>query len=58
MMLCIPEVLTRAELEQLRTSLAGAEFADGKATAGYRGRRVKNNLPVPHIRRLIHSINQ
>jgi PKHD-type hydroxylase len=46
MMLCIPEVLTRAELERLRTALAGAEFADGKATTGYRGRRVKNNLQL------------
>jgi len=46
MMLCIPEVLTRAELERLRTTLAGAEFADGKVTAGYRGRRVKNNLQL------------
>jgi len=46
MMLCIPEVLTRAELEQLRAALAGADFADGKATAGYRGRRVKNNLQL------------
>jgi PKHD-type hydroxylase len=46
MMLCIPEVLTREELERLRTGLAGAEFADGKATTGYRGRRVKNNLQL------------
>jgi PKHD-type hydroxylase len=46
MMLCIPEVLTRAELERLRTALAGAEFADGKATTGYRARRVKNNLQL------------
>lgn len=46
MMQCIPEVLTRAELERVRTALAGAEFADGKATVGYRGRRVKNNLQL------------
>jgi PKHD-type hydroxylase len=46
MMLCIPEMLTHAELEQVRTALAGAEFADGKATTGYRGRRVKNNLQL------------
>src|SRR4029450_9919665 len=46
MMLCIPEVLTRAELERLRTALAGAEFADGKATAGYRRRPGKNNLQL------------
>src|SRR5262249_49737084 len=46
MMLCIPEILTRAELERMRTALAVAEFADGKATTGYRGRRVKNNLQL------------
>ncbi len=46
MMLCIPEVLTREELERLRTALAGAEFVDGKATTGYRARRVKNNLQL------------
>jgi PKHD-type hydroxylase len=46
MMLCIPNVLTREEVEQMRTALADAEFADGKATAGYRGRRVKHNLQL------------
>ena len=47
MMLCIPEILTREELQRLRTALAGAEFVDGKVTTGYRGRRVKNNLQLP-----------
>src|SRR5262245_28094030 len=46
MMLCIPDVLTHAELERLRAALAEAEFADGKATTGYRARRVKNNLQL------------
>ena len=46
MMLCIPEVLTREELQRLRGALAEAEFIDGKATTGYRGRRVKNNLQL------------
>lgn len=46
MMLCIPELLTRAELEQMRRALANAAFADGRATTGYRGRRVKNNLQL------------
>ena len=46
MMLCIPEILTREELTRLRTALADAEFVDGKATTGYRGRRVKNNLQL------------
>jgi PKHD-type hydroxylase len=47
MMLCIPEVLTREELQRLRSALAKAEFVDGKVTTGYRGRRVKNNLQLP-----------
>lgn len=46
MMLCIPEVLTREELQQLKSALAKAEFVDGKATTGFRGRRVKNNLQL------------
>lgn len=46
MMLCIPEVLARSELERLRSALADADFADGKATTGYRARRVKNNLQL------------
>jgi PKHD-type hydroxylase len=47
MMLCIPEVLSREELQRARTALASAEFVDGKTTAGYRAVRVKNNLQLP-----------
>jgi len=43
MMLCIPEVLTREELDRIRATLAAAEFVDGRATTGVLGVRVKNN---------------
>jgi PKHD-type hydroxylase len=43
MMLCIPEVLKREELDRIRAVLAGAEFVDGRATTGVLGKRVKNN---------------
>ena len=43
MMLCIPDVLTREELDRIRAALAGAQFIDGRATTGVLGKRVKNN---------------
>jgi PKHD-type hydroxylase len=47
MALVIPNVLTAAELERLRTRLASAAFVDGGATAGPQARRVKRNEQVP-----------
>lgn len=46
-MQCIPEILKREELQKLRHVLNGAEFVDGKTTAGYRARRIKSNLQLP-----------
>jgi PKHD-type hydroxylase len=47
MLLRIPQVLTKAQVEDCRTALAGAEWTDGKATAGYLSQRVKDNVQVP-----------
>jgi len=47
MMLCLPDVLKRDELERIRAALAAGEFVDGRATTGALGRRVKNNLQLP-----------
>lgn len=47
MMLCIPDVLTREELQRIRTELNACAFVDGRTTTGFLGRRVKNNLQVP-----------
>jgi PKHD-type hydroxylase len=39
----VPDVLDAAALARLRELIASAPFVDGKATAGRRARRVKNN---------------
>jgi PKHD-type hydroxylase len=43
MMNCIPGVLTREQISEIRKILDSGAFIDGKATAGYRAKRVKNN---------------
>ena len=43
MLFQIPEVLSAAELTQIRKALATAEFVDGKATAGWYAKQVKHN---------------
>ncbi len=39
----IPEVISSEALTTIRSSIAGGQFQDGKLTAGYRAKRVKNN---------------
>lgn len=46
MLLKIEALLTAAEVAQIRETLAGATFADGRVTAGDAVRDVKNNLQV------------
>lgn len=43
MIFTIPDVLTPEELEQINSSLAEGEFVDGKLTAGWNAKLVKNN---------------
>ncbi len=43
MLFQIPDVLSADELSQLRTTLATAEFVDGKTTAGWYAKQVKHN---------------
>jgi PKHD-type hydroxylase len=47
MLLPIPEVLTKAELETIQRRLAGVAWEDGRATAGPQSARVKHNLQLP-----------
>lgn len=47
MLITIPDILTRSELEQARATLAAAEWVDGKVTAGYMAQKVKENLQLP-----------
>ena len=44
MLLSIADVLSVADLEEMRAGLATATFVDGKATAGWSARLVKSNL--------------
>lgn len=43
MIFTIPDVLTAEELDQIRSILKGAEFVDGKLTAGWHAQLVKHN---------------
>ncbi|WPL16140.1 PKHD-type hydroxylase [Thiorhodovibrio winogradskyi] len=43
MLLTIPELLNQAQLEKLQQLLEGANFVDGKLSAGFAAARVKHN---------------
>ena len=47
MLLRIPQVLTPDELAQIRQLILGADWADGRNTAGSQSGSVKNNLQLP-----------
>ena len=44
MILAIADVLSAADVDEVRAGLASATFVDGKATAGWSARLVKSNL--------------
>jgi PKHD-type hydroxylase len=46
MITCLGKVLSPEEVELTRGALAGAEFADGRLTAGIFGQATKNNLQL------------
>ncbi len=46
MMLTIPNVLSQPDVEAMLEQLSKAEFIDGKATAGWNAKLVKNNLQL------------
>jgi len=47
MILCIGDVLSLAELQQILAITSDAEFVDGALTAGWNARLVKNNRQIP-----------
>ena len=55
MILAIADVLTAADVEEVRSGLATAPFVDGRTSAGWSARLVKSNLqasPAPEVERL------
>jgi PKHD-type hydroxylase len=57
LLLRIPSVLTRDEVELARSMLAGAPFVDGKLSAGQVARRVKQNMEVDRHARELDQLN-
>jgi PKHD-type hydroxylase len=57
MLLRIPSVLNREELEVARRMLADAPFVDGKLSAGQAARRVKQNLEVDRHATVLEQLN-
>lgn len=47
MLITIPEVLNAQQLRQCRAVLDGADWTDGRVTAGHQGRCVKDNSQLP-----------
>jgi PKHD-type hydroxylase len=47
MLLQIPDVLTSDQVAQARRRLDGADWIDGRVTAGHQSARVKDNLQLP-----------
>lgn len=47
MVITIPELFTELEVREIRASLEAADWSDGRATAGHRAVRVKDNEQLP-----------
>lgn len=47
MLITIPDVLSAAEVAQMRSKLDATDWVDGKVTAGYQAQRVKENEQLP-----------
>ncbi len=58
MQMIIANVLSRAELKIVRGALERARFVDGRATAGFAARLVKNNEQVDAADRSIEAIRK
>ena len=47
MLLHIPGLFSREEVQRIRQALEAADWADGKITAGYQSAKAKHNLQLP-----------
>jgi PKHD-type hydroxylase len=58
MQIVIGNVLAAAEIETVRTALAGARFVDGRETAGFAARLVKHNRQVEASDRRLETVRK
>ncbi|GJI97932.1 PKHD-type hydroxylase [Duganella caerulea] len=56
MMLHIPAVLTKPQVQEFRHRLAQAEWVDGRATAGAQSTQVKRNRQLPELSPLAQEL--
>jgi PKHD-type hydroxylase len=56
MQIVIGDVLSADDIKTIRTALRGAQFVDGRATAGFAARAVKNNTQASGSDRSIETI--
>lgn len=56
MLLTIPHILGAAQVAEFRKALDTAEWADGRATAGYLSSRTKNNEQLPETHPLARRL--
>src|SRR5690606_33395713 len=47
MLIHIPDVLTKQQVQEFRRELAAAEWVDGRATVGYQGAQVRQKRQLP-----------
>ncbi len=57
MLLRIPSVLDRQQLNRVKTLLASARFVDGRLSAGMAARRVKKNEELPEDAAQLAQLN-
>jgi len=58
MMLHLPEVLTPAQVGDIRARLDAADWTDGRATVGPQGAQVKRNRQLPELSRVGLELGQ
>jgi PKHD-type hydroxylase len=58
MLICIPEVLTKAEVALFRETMADAPWEDGRTTAGSQSSLVKKNMQLPQDGRAAQELGE
>ena len=56
MLITIPDVLSATQVAHCRALLAGADWTDGRVSAGHQGRRVKDNRQLPENSQAAHDL--
>jgi PKHD-type hydroxylase len=57
-LLCIPEVLTKAQVAHCRQTMDRADWVDGRGTAGPQSGSVKHNLQLPEGSRAANDLGE